>query len=787
MSDQTSLEKIPPRSAEVPTTITVPAYTVHQEEEEALPLLEYWRVLRKRRWTVLSVLLLVVVTVMIGTLKQRPVYRAKVVLQIDRESQNILSFKDFIAEVSPYDDSYLETAYKVLQSRTLARRVIDKLHLDQVSEFTEPPGGLGSLLSFGRSNQQPAPEEARLDPKYKSFIDSFLVRLSVQPVRRSRLVEISFDSYDPVLASRVVNTLASNYIDQNLEVKWEATQRASEWLSQQLVGLKAKLEKSEEDLQRYAKEHSILFIDEKQSMSAQKLKQLEEEYTRAEAERIQKESVYNQVKGGDLSSVPGVLENRIYQELTVKLAELRREYSELSATFTPEYPKVKRLKNQIDELERSLQKERGSYARKVTDDYQAGVSRVRLLKEAVGKQTRDFNDIAEKSIQYSILKREVDTNKQLYEGLLQRLKEAGVSAGLKASNVRVVDQAEVPRGPAKPRKMLNLALALVFGLGLGIGMAFFQEYLDNTLKTPDDVQRFLRLPALGVIPAANANGQGKLPYGYGYGYGYGSRKNLPKPATTGKEASKLHVELIGTDGNAPLAEAYRSLRTSVLLSTSGRPPRVILITSGQPGEGKSTTAVNLAMALVQLGGRVLVVDSDMRRPRVATLLMLKAGSAGLSTYLTGQCTLDEAVVATKIPNLHAIPCGPVPPNPAELLSSDPMRQLLEQAPQKFDYVVLDSPPVLHVSDARILAAQVEAVILVAHGGETPRELVNHAKMHLLQVNANVIGVALNNVDFRSVGYDYYYRYYRGYRYGGYGYGHGYGYGAYGSTDERKEG
>ncbi|MGH9782571.1 MAG: GumC family protein, partial [Terriglobia bacterium] len=369
--------------------------------------------------------------------------------------------------------------------------------------------------------------------------------------------------------ARVMNALAANFIDQNLESKWDATQKASDWLSQQLVGLKAKLEKSEEDLQQYARNNSILFLDERQSMTAEKLKQLQEEATRAQADLIQKESLYNQVRNGDLSSVPGILEHRLYQELTVKLTDLRREYSELISTFTPEYPRVRRLKNQIDEIEQALQRERSAFAKRVADDYRAAANRERLLEEAVAQQTREFNQIAEKSIQYNILRRESETNKQLYEGLLQRLKEASVSAGLRASNIRVVDEADVPILPAKPRKALNLAMALMAGLVLGIGMAFFQEYLDNTLKTPEDVQRFLGLPALGVIPAANANGKARLPYGYGYGYG--TPKSLPEGSgaeSAEKDGKKLHPELIGALGNSPQMEAYRSLRTSVLLSTS---------------------------------------------------------------------------------------------------------------------------------------------------------------------------------------------------------------------------
>jgi len=782
MPDDMSLERI--SKGQVPAVPTDISAYVANLEEEAPSILDYWRVLRKRRWTVIAFLALIVVTVMIGTFKQRPVYRATAVLQIDRDAPNVLSFQEFVSEVAPYDDSYLETAFQVLQSRTLARRVIDKLRLDQSPEFAEvlsgEPSWLGQLWrESGLDSLAAADEDPGLDPKDNDLIEAFQERLTVTPVRNSALVEVGFEAYEPVLAARAINALAANFIDQNLESKWDATQKASDWLSQQLVGLKAKLESSEEELQRYAKSNSILFLDERQSMISEKLRQLQEEATRAEADLIRKESLYNQVRSGDLASVPGILEHKLYQDLSVRLADLRREYSELLATFTPEYPRVKRLKSQVDELENAVERERRAFARRVEDDYYAAANRERLLNEAVTQQTQEFNLMAEKSIQYNILRREAETNKQLYDGLLQRMKEASLSAGLTASNIRVVDQADVPVAPASPRPLINLALALMLGLGMGIGMAFIQEYLDNTLKTPEDVQRFLHLPALGVIPAATANGKGKLPYGYGYG----GQKSLQEASRSGNggKGKAQHLELVAAQGNTPLSEAYRSLRTSVLLSTSGRPPRIMLVTSGHPGEGKTTTVVNLSTALTQLGARVLVVDSDMRRPRVGSLLKLPSSPAGLSTHLTGQFTLDEVVTGTQIPNLFAIPCGPIPPNPAELLASESMQRFIEEASRKFDYVVLDSPPVLHVTDARILAPQVEVVVLVAHGAVTPHEAVKHARDHLLQANANLIGLVLNNVDFNSVGYDYYYRYNRrGYGYGGYGYGSGY------SSDENRE-
>ena len=745
MNPETSLEAIASRS-ETPSVISIPPAYYGEESVEGNPFKDYWQTLMKRRWTIISILLVVLVTVAIGTLKQRPVYQAKVVMQIDRENQNILSFKDF-AGLEGGEDSYLETTYRNLQGRGLVREVVRKLQLDQLPEFNEPGLSLPFFSDDQPKNKPNVTVDELADPHLHRVVERFLTQLTISPVRRSRLVEIAFESYDPALAARVINTLAASYIADNLQVKFDATQIASELISQQLGGLKAKLEKSEEDLQRYAKENQILQVDEKQNISGQKLKQFQEEYVKAEAELFQKQSVYNQqIASGDLSSVTGMMDNKLYQDLSTRLADLRREYSELSTTFTPEYPKLKRLKSQIDELERSQQKERSLLARKITDDYKAAESRVKLLKEAVTGQGKEFNDIAEKSIQYNILKREVDTNRQIYEGLLQRLKEAGVSAGMKASNIRVVDQAEVPPKPIKPRVVLNLALGLFLGLGLGVGMAFFQEYLDNTLKSPEDVQRYLHLPSLGIIPAADSAKAGK-----GYGYGIGLRKAA---TPSGPVTGQLHLELIGSNGNWALLEAYRSLRASILLSTSDRALRTMLVTSAQPGEGKTTTVVNLGITLAQLGSRVLIIDADMRKPRVAELLHVPKppGGQGLSTCLTAQFRLEECAFPTAIPNVFIVPCGPIPPNPPELLSSKAMRQLLVDAREKFDFVLLDSPPILMVSDGRILASVADGVILVAHGGKTPRELVNDAKMHLFQANAHVVGVALNQVDLSATGY-----------------------------------
>jgi succinoglycan biosynthesis transport protein ExoP len=714
----TDLVKPAARAPESPDTISEPSYGEKTESIIDVPFMAYWQILRRRKWTIACILLLVLAAVGITTLRQRPVYQAKAVIYIDRESPNIFTLRD-LADYDPSDETYFESAYKLLQSRTLARRVIADLKLDQTVEF------------------RVAKDDASSDA-----VSSFLAGLTITPIRGSRLVEIHFESYDRQLAARVANALAANFIDQNLEVKWTAAQKASGWLSHQLVGLKANLEKSEDGLQRYARENSILLIDEKQTMVGQKLKDVQDEYLRAEGERIHKESVYKRIQAKTADSVPGLLESSSYQQLTMKLADLKQQYAELSVSFSADYPKLKRLKAQIDDCERSIEKERNATAGRVADEYHAAVTRSDLLKHAVEAQTREYNDIAAKSVQYGILKREVDTNRQIYDGLLQRLKEAGVSAGMKATNIRVVDAAEVPRWPSTPRIPMNLLMGLLSGLGLGIGLALFQEYIDDAVNTPEEVQRYLNLPTLGVIPAAASNG------------------------SRGTDAAPY-------DSMALLEESYRCLRTSVLLSRSGHSPRVILVASGLPGEGKTTTVANFGIVLAQLGKRVLVLDADMRRPKLGSTLKMQALPRGLSTHLTGYSSLEESVVPTQVPNLSVMLCGPSAPNPAELLASSTFVKLLSEAREKFDYLVLDSPPVLRVADARILATQADAVMLVVHGGETSRKSVSQAKMELQRVNANVIGVVLNNVDLSKPGYYYEYSHYRdAYAYGVYGSDHG---------------
>jgi capsular exopolysaccharide synthesis family protein len=587
---------------------------------------------------------------------------------------------------------------------------------------------------------------------YRNSIDHFTDSISVRPVRRSNLVEVSFYSEDPKLAARIANQLANDYIEQNLQVKWDETVKASEWLQGQLVGLKAKLEKSEDALQAYAQANAILFVEEKKNLANERLAQLQTEFTKAQSERFQKEALYGLVQGGKVQDLPGFLSNRLVQDLAVRLSELERDYAQLTSTVKPDYPKAVALKNQIDTLQAGLDRQKKALAQNIIDEYRSAVVNQEYLGDALEAQKKEVNEIAERSIQYNILKREVDTNKQLYEGLLQRLKEAQVSAGLKASNIRIVDAAEIPEEPVRPRVLLNLALGVILGVGLGIGLAFFQEYLDNTIKTPDEVESLLRLPSLGILPSMVGRGAGK---------------------EIGEEAAALST----TQPTAPaiqtspaFQEAFRSLRTSILLSANPV-PRTILITSALPGEGKTTITVNLGATLASLGNKVVIVDCDMRRPACHRSTGVQ-NKPGFVQCLTGHVTLPEAILPVPgVADLSVIPCGPIPPNPAEVLSAPVTVELLRRLREEFEYVLVDSPPLLSVADSRILATATDAVVLVVRAFSTPYDAVRRARSLLYGAGARILGVALNDVDVRRDGYayNYYYRY-------GYGYGQGYGYG-----------
>ncbi len=740
---------------------------IEDQDEDQVHLLDYWRVLVKRRWTILAFTAVVLLITGIVTWRATPVYRATIKVQIDPEQANVLPFKEALDPGGNYAQSqeYLQTHFKVLASRTLADRVIRALDLEKHPEFLRQAAPSRSMiLGWVRSlftGESEDTAEISFDRHYSRYTKAFTDNLTVTPIRNSRLVDVHFDSIDPELAARVVNTLADQYINLNFETKYDATTKATDFLAGQLVELKAKVERSEEELVRFSRQHDIYTIGEKENVILQKLSDLNIELTSAQADRILKESAWRIVQATPLGNFPDILRSELIRELETNVAALKVNHARLAASFKPGWPELDQVAGQLAEAERQLATARMRAIRNVETEYKTAVQREQLLTKALEDQKGEASALNQNSIQYNILKREVESSKQLYDGLLQRLKEAGVSAGLKSNNIHVVDAAERPRRPHRPNKTLNLSLALAIGLMLGVGLAFFLEYLDSSVKTPDDVDRYIKLPSLGVIPAVSSF----LPAS--------ERRLLTSGNGKGGAAAASPDMISHLDGKSVISEAYRNLRTSVLLSSGeGGPPKTLVITSSQKGEGKTTTATNLAITLAQGGQKVAVMDCDMRNPRIHRVMKVENGK-GMSSYLSGNSDLMPLVRQTEVPSLFVVTAGRVPPNPAELVGSRRMAQALEELSRHFDHVVIDSPPVLLVTDARILAAMVDGVVLVIKGGETPKEAVIRTKRLLQDVHARIVGTLLNNVDVHSADYYYYSKYYYyGYGKGKYGYGYG---------------
>jgi succinoglycan biosynthesis transport protein ExoP len=741
----------------------LPGYPAALDDFDRVHFLDYWRVVLKRRWTILSFVFAVVLLTAVATWKAVPLYRATARIRIDSESaqENLLPFPAAQGRSDVYLDSeeYLQSEFKVLESQTLALRVVRALNLDRNPEFasetTRPPSSRiltsirRTLDLVGKRGKRPDPattEERRLD----GLANQVREGLSMSPVRHSRIVDISFDSTDPKLSADVVNTLANEYIQMNFETKFGATTMASDFLAKQIRDLKARVEKSEEELVRFSREHDIYDIGDKQNVILQKLADLNTAMTSAQADRIQKESLWKIVQDAGPGNFPDILRNDLIKTLETSVAELNLQKAKLETDFKRPWPELERVTSQLEEAERQLERQKQRAIQSVGTEYHAAVQRENLLAQALAAQKLQANTFNENSIQYGIIKHQVDTDKQLYDGLLQRMKEAGVSAGLKSSNIRVIDPATPPASPFSPNKPMNLALALAIGLMGGVGLAFFVEYLDGSIKTPDDVDRYIKLPFLGIVPSAAS-------------FKMSSHLKLLMGARSNGASingSSHKIELISYHAaQSCISEAYHNLRTSISLSSgTGRPPKTLLITSSHAVEGKTTTALNLAITLAQTGGRVILLDCDMRNPRIHHALNLDNAS-GMSSILSGNSYCSSLIQVTGIPNLFAIPAGPVPPNPAVLAGSPRVRLSLALLDQYFDHIILDSPPVLSVADPRLLATAVDGVVLVVKGGETPKEAVQRTSRLLKEVHAHMIGILLNNVDIRSPDYYYSSKYY----------------------------
>src|SRR5664280_109719 len=696
-------------------------------------LWDYWPILLRHKWTILSAVVVALVMGTVVAFSTTPIYEAVGRIVINREGAETAGLKNSDAGASDSYDDYMvamDTQTHVLQSDAIAKLVISKLSLDSDAAFA----GKGAAAASSAADIEPHREAALVGKFHRS--------LQINSIPRTRLLEIRFSSPDPILAAKAVNSVIDTYIEQNYKTHLEATTRTSDWLTQQLSELQMKVQESQEKLVQYQKEHGILGIDEKENIITSKLDELNKQLTAAEGDRMQKESVYRLASSGD----PDLLSNLDPSSPLVRLrsqeADLHRQLAQASVKFESSYPKVEELNNELGAVQADIKIEIARLAAKYKKDYLTALEREKLLRASLENQKTEENQLNESAIEYSLLKRDVESNRQLYEGLLQKLKEAGVMTGLRSSNVRIVDPASAPTAPATPNIPRNLLMSLLVGLAGGVSLAFILESRDNTVHSLEQAQMITALPSLAVIPLAFRSSRAL-------------RQVKRRTQTAAASAAALHPK-------SQIAEAYRALRTSILLSRTGQSTKVLMVTSALPQEGKTTTSVNLAIVLAQRDARVLLIEGDMRRAGISQVFDFESDT-GLSTVLGGNTVAEVAIRSVPgVPNLSVLPAGPVPLNPSEMLASPRMRDLLASLSSEFDYVIIDTPPVLSVTDAVLLSKLADSTLLVIRAGMTSKAALRRAYDVLAQVDAHIMGVILNAADFTEPD-----RYYYGTRYRGY--------------------
>jgi capsular exopolysaccharide synthesis family protein len=714
---------------------------------------------RRRRLLALVAATVLLVSVVLYAITPR-MYRASTIIQIERRSASAVVSQQTIQYDDWYDaQSFLPTQLRLLRSRGLAERVVKNLRLGEDPAFNP---GRAHIFGSADTSSSAADDAAAL----AGLAGRVLGGIEIDSINDTRLVEISYVSLNPELAARVANGIADAFIDWGVETRFATVGKASSFLSSQIETVKQEIQDKEAQLQAYGRRTDIVTLDPASNVILQRLEALNRDYIAAVSERITREARNNEIANATPDVVASAFPGSLVGQLQADQTRLEREYANKLATYKPEWPAMQELKAQIDKNRLAVLEAVGKARDSARSDYQTALRREQSLAAELTRQKADAMQLNSAAVEYNNLKVEVSTRRKLLDDLLSRQSQTEVESrlqGTRDSNVMVVDRALVPGGPYRPSLQRNLSLGLVLGLGLGLGMVFFVEYLDRTLKTPDDVDRVLGLPVLAVIPDVSSPGDR---YGYRhayYGYGYGRSRRKPQKAKAGK--SEGHVEIpieLLPHGKPRLAvsESYRGLRTALLLSTANG-LKTVVVTSAIPGEGKTATAANLAVVLAQLGRDVLLVDADLRKSRQHEVFNL-SNRVGLVNFLTGGADPAAVFLRTAIPSLYLTPSGPTPPNPAELLSSERMREYLELARQRFDYVVFDSPPALPVTDSTLLGSMADGVVLCVGAGTVLREDARSCLERLRLSEVRVLGVALNRFRVAGGRYGKQYRSYEAY-------------------------
>jgi capsular exopolysaccharide synthesis family protein len=756
--------------------------------EQKIHLRELWRTVRKRKWLIVTIVFVITTLVTIEMYRTKDIFQASTMIEVGKDTSRLGSpgGNIFGDDYDPFYMVNMKTKMLMVKSHALLESVVVENRLDQNPRFLGA-GGKKSVwealklmgAKVGITDKPISEEPATNDPaaiitsndsgpktadekdKIERCISMLSGGVGVEPVKETRALKIYYSHADPEIAAEVTNAVANKFLTQNFEAKTQKFTEAARWLSETSNQLKSKLREAEEALEAYTREHGMIFTDKDGTLTITKLQRLHEQAMKAEYDRVLKESLYQEVKEGRVKENAEAYADLLYKtspkmvDLQKQLGDLETQKAEMSNKFGDDNPKLKEVNLRIAAIQEQIKASQGSLEEKLKTEYERAVRDEEKLKKLLAQAKAEAMTQNQAGIQYNLLKQEVDMNKQLYQDYLNKTNQAEAQKVEQQNNLRIIEAAEVPGSPVSPRRMFTIMVAFLLSAGVGLGLAFFLEYLDNTIKTVEDVSRYAQLPALSVIPAVAGSAARRL----------SSKGKRALAATTGGSGQEIrNSQLVSLDTRSSAAEAYRVLRTSVLLSAAGQPPKTILVTSGQPGEGKTTTAINTAISLSQLGASVLIIDCDLRRPTTHKVLGVDH-IQGLSTYLSrSDVKLDDVIQKLSIANLSLLPCGPIPPNPAELIISDRMKDMLKELADRYDHIIIDSPPLINVTDPVILSTMVDGVILVVHGGKSTRDIVRRARQELSTVGAKIFGVVLNNVDLRREGYDkyYYYRYYSGY-------------------------
>lgn len=723
-------------------------------EEKEINLREYFLVIIKRRWMILSIVLFLVTITGIYSYLQTPTYRSSSTIYIDRLNYNIVP--EVVSEQYSWQsyDSFFRTQYKLLKTKALAERVVMRLNLT-AADFADPK-------DRAKVKTATSPEQAAL--QQREIADQLVGMVEINPIKDTTLCEIAFVAKDPKMAMVLANAWANEYVDYSLSSQYEYTQKAEEMLVDQVKELQKDIVEKERLLQDYSSEKQVVKLSDDRSMSADTLEALNNSLSEATQQRISAEVHYRDMRMHGKNSVPEVSANAVVVQLKGELSTLEQKYIALGKVYKPEYPEMARLRSQMEQLQKRIDQESDDAFAKVLAAAQASYteasSKEGALLAQIDTAKRSTIESNRKEVSYDRLKVELDNKKALLDTLLKKQSETGVSVQVKekkATTIRIVERAEVPIDVYKPNISRNIYFSLMMGLIIGIGMAFLLEYLDSSLKNGEDVSRHTQLPFLGIVPT------------YTIGEDHSNDRSGGVKAVV-KQEDQSHSPSEATDlltlynPNSIASEAFKTVRTSLLLSFPEAPPRTILVTSSRPGEGKTFVACNLAISLAQLDKKVILVDADMRNPRIHRVWGLK-NENGLSHYLTSDVKLADVTRASKSRGVSLITSGAKTPRPAELIASKRLERLLQDLQGEYDHIIIDSPPLIPVADSLILAAKVNCVVMVIQGGVTPRDVVNMAKQKLAKSDAVMAGVVLNNIDLTDPYY--YYRYYTNY---GYGYG-----------------